>query len=268
MQIHDLGTMNYNDAWAVQEQAHAEVLAGGEEKIFLVEHPAVITLGRRPGLEPHVLATPQRLGELGVEVVHSDRGGEVTFHGPGQLVVYPIIRLSDHGLSVSGYVHALEDAIIAVLGDFGIAAKKNCAGIGVWVSLAPSPGMPGEGWGGGDSKTATEEATLTLALSGNTGRGDQTLAKICAIGVRIRRGVSLHGLALNVDTDLNFFNLIVPCGMADRPTTSVRKLLSDKAPAMTAVKAAVVLRLTERLGGNLNSESNAKATAEPPRTPR
>src|SRR5580658_10501460 len=128
MHVQDLGTMNYNNAWAVQEQAHADILAGGEEKIFLVEHPPVITFGRRPGLEPHVLATPQRLGELGVEVVHSDRGGEVTFHGPGQLVVYPIVRLSDHQLSVSGYVHALEEAVIAALGDLGIAAKKDCAG--------------------------------------------------------------------------------------------------------------------------------------------
>ncbi len=248
MLVQDLGTMNYNDAWAVQEQAHADVLAGGEEKILLVEHPAVITLGRRAGLAPHVLATEQQLADRGVEVVQSDRGGEVTFHGPGQLVIYPIVRLSEHGLSVSGYVHALEEAVIAALGDFGIAGKKDCAGIGVWVSLSPSSGNPGEGGGGGDSKTTTEESTLTLALSPGTGRGDQTLAKICAIGVRIRRGVSLHGLALNVDTDLSYFNLIVPCGMPDRPATSVRKILGDAAPVMTAVKAAVVLRLTERLG--------------------
>jgi lipoyl(octanoyl) transferase len=258
--------MNYNDAWAVQEQAHEQVLAGGEERILLVEHPPVITLGRRPGLEPHVLATPRRLGELGVEVVHSDRGGEVTFHGPGQLVVYPIIRLSDHGLSVSGYVHALEDAVIAALGDFGIAAKKDCAGVGVWVSLTPSSGTPafgseaqarrGEGWGEGDSNSDGEPLTLTLSPS--TGRGDQAVAKICAIGVRIRRGASLHGLALNVDTDLNFFNLIVPCGMADRPATSVRKLLGDASPAMTAVKAAVVLRLTERLANNSSRPSRLR----------
>ena len=270
MYVQDLGIIKYNDAWAVQERAYGEVLAGGEEKIFLVEHPAVITLGRRAGLEPHVLATPQRLGEMGVEVVHSDRGGEVTFHGPGQLVVYPIIRLSDHGLSVSGYVHALEEAIIAALGDFGIAAKKDCAGIGVWVSLAPSSGIPREGGGGGSSESAVANHTPTLALPRSTGGGDQisAIAKICAIGVRIRRGVSLHGLALNVDTDLNFFNLIVPCGMADRPTTSVRRLLADAAPAMTAVKAAVVLRLTERLDGTLKLESNANATAETPRAPR
>jgi lipoyl(octanoyl) transferase len=203
--------MKYSDAWALQERAHEEVLAGGEERILLVEHPAVITLGRRPGLEPHVLADAERLGKLGVEVVHSDRGGEVTFHGPGQLVVYPIVRLSEHGLSVSGYVHALEEAIIAALGDFGIAAKKDCAGIGVWID------------NGGE------------------------LAKICAIGVRIRRGVSLHGVALNVDTDLSFFNLIVPCGMPDKPATSMRKLLGDATPAMLAVKAAVVHRLKSRL---------------------
>jgi lipoyl(octanoyl) transferase len=213
MRIQDLGTMKYGDAWAVQEQAHADVLAGGEERILLVEHPAVITLGRRPGLEPHVLADAERLGKLGVEVVHSDRGGEVTFHGPGQLVVYPIVRLSDHRLSVSGYVHALEEAIIAALADFGIAAKKDCAGIGVWIDNGGKP------------------------------------AKICAIGVRIRRGVSLHGVALNVETDLSFFDLIVPCGMPDKPATSMRKILGERTPTMAAVKAAVVHRLSERLAG-------------------
>ena len=107
MQVRDLGTMNYRDAWALQERVHAEVLAGADEQLLLVEHPPVITLGRRPGLAKNILAAADALERAGVEVVESDRGGDVTFHGPGQLVAYPIVRLNDHRLSVGGYVRTL-----------------------------------------------------------------------------------------------------------------------------------------------------------------
>src|SRR5205809_5179921 len=102
LRVNDLGVMSYRDAWAVQEQAHAEVLAGGEERILFVEHPPVITFGRRAEVmgQKNLLASADALAQMGVEVVQSDRGGDVTFHGPGQLVVYPIIRLNDHRLSV------------------------------------------------------------------------------------------------------------------------------------------------------------------------
>src|SRR5690242_6056076 len=113
MIVQDLGTMQYREAWAEQERLHAEVLAGGEERLLLVEHPPVITLGRRPGLAKNILSSADALARAGVEVVESDRGGDVTFHGPGQIVAYPIIRLADHQLSVSGYVHRLEDILIA-----------------------------------------------------------------------------------------------------------------------------------------------------------
>src|SRR3954454_7747392 len=102
MRVEDLGTMAYRDAWALQEAAHAEVVGGGEERVLLVEHPPVITFGRRPGVERNVVASQALLDARGVETVPSDRGGDVTFHGPGQLVVYPIIRLNDHRLSVGG----------------------------------------------------------------------------------------------------------------------------------------------------------------------
>jgi lipoate-protein ligase B len=204
MYAQDLGVTKYRDAWAVQEQAHADVLAGGEERVLLVEHPPVITFGRRSGVERNLLASDEQLAKLGVEVVQSDRGGDITFHGPGQLVAYPIIRLNDHALSVGGYVHALEEAVVRTLARFGVAAGKDACAVGVW----------------------TDDAG--------------TSAKVCAIGVRIRRGVSLHGLALNVTTDLSYFNLIVPCGLQCRAVTSLQKLLRERAPGLGEVKAALV----------------------------
>lgn len=214
MRIEDLGTMAYRDTWALQEAAHNDILAGGEERLLLVEHPPVITFGRRAGVEKNLLASADELERLGVEVVPSDRGGDITFHGPGQLVVYPIVRLNDHSLSVGGYVHALEDAVMAALRPFGVEAGKDACAVGVW----------------------TDDRT-----------GSGTTAKICAIGVRIRRGVSLHGLALNVTTDLTYFDLIVPCGLQCRPVTSMQKLLGASTPSMGEVKAAVVRELVRAL---------------------
>src|SRR5687767_11951149 len=145
--------MPYRDAWALQEAAHAEVVDGAEERVLFVEHPPVITYGRRPGVERNVVASPDQLESRGVEVVPSDRGGDVTFHGPGQLVAYPIVRLIDHAFSVGGYVRALEHAIIDALDEFGVSARKDDCAVGVW---AQDP------------------------FHGNK------LAKICAIGVRVR----------------------------------------------------------------------------------
>ncbi|HZL33882.1 MAG TPA: lipoyl(octanoyl) transferase LipB [Tepidisphaeraceae bacterium] len=203
MLIEDLGLLAYRDAWARQERAHEEVLSGGEERIFFVEHPPVITFGRRPGLERHLLATPEQLIARGVEVVPSDRGGDITFHGPGQLVAYPIIRLADHRFSVGSYVHMLERALISALAELGIPAHADPAAVGVWTQDH-----------GAD-------------------------AKIAAIGVRIRRGVTLHGLALNVEPDLSFFNLIIPCGLPGRPVTSIRKLLGESDDTMIHAKRAL-----------------------------
>jgi lipoate-protein ligase B len=207
MQIQDLGLMSYTDAWRVQEAAHEEVLAGGAERIFLVEHPPVITYGRRPGIEKHLLASIDQLEKLGVEIVQSDRGGDITFHGPGQLVVYPIIRLADHRLTVSGYVHLLENIIIATLARFQLPSSTDSTAVGVWTPAACPPCGP---------------------------------SKVCAIGVRIRRGVTLHGLALNVSTDLRFFDLIIPCGLQNRPVTSLQNQLGNRAPKMAEVKFTLV----------------------------
>jgi lipoyl(octanoyl) transferase len=211
MLIRDLGQLSYRDAWAIQERAHEEVLAGGDETILLVEHPPVITYGRRPGVDRNLLATPEQLAEKSVEIVQSDRGGDITFHGPGQLVAYPIIRLADHRFSVGGYVHTLEAAIIAMLAELGISAHVDPAAVGVWVD---DHGIE---------------------------------SKVCAMGVRIRRGVSLHGLALNVTTDLSYFDLIVPCGLVDRRVTSLGKILGDRMPGMDRVKEMLSRHLVAQL---------------------
>src|SRR5207248_1555627 len=148
MLTEELGRMSYRGAWARQEEAHARVLAGGEERVLFVEHPPVITLGRRAGLDTsgkdrkNLLASPEALTQLGVELVQSDRGGDITFHGPGQLVAYPITRLLDHHLSVGGYVRALERAVIATVADFGVPARPGDeagGAIGVWADDAGTP---------------------------------------------------------------------------------------------------------------------------------
>jgi lipoate-protein ligase B len=233
MLLTDLGTLAYRDAWRLQEAAHEEVVAGGPERVLLVEHPPVITLGRRAdrgeagrgGVVQHLVASPEYLQQLGVELVQSDRGGDITFHGRGQVVAYPIVRLNDHDLSVGGYVRSLERAVIATLAEFGIAARRDESAVGVWVD-DPATGTP---------------------------------AKVCAIGVRIRRGVSLHGLALNVTTDLNYFNLIVPCGLQGRPVTSVGKILRDAAPTIEQVRETLARQLVEaftaRAAGELTTEA-------------
>ena len=216
MIVTDLGTMPYRDAWREQERLHEEVVAGGPERLLLVEHPPVITFGRRAGVERNLLASDEKLARLGVEVVQSDRGGDITFHGPGQVVAYPIVRLNDHALSVGAYVRTLERAAIEALGEIGITARRDDCAVGVWV---------------------------------DDGSGTGTLAKVCAIGVRIRRGVSLHGLALNVATNLDYFDLIVPCGLHCRPVTSVRKLLRDAAPGVDNVKRVLAGRLVSSFQG-------------------
>lgn len=212
MRIHDLGSLEYRDAWARQERAHEEVLNGGEEQLLLVEHPPVITFGRRAEIagQKNLITPREMLSMLGVQIVQSDRGGDVTFHGPGQIVAYPIVRLNDHGLSVGGFVRRLEETVIATLHDFDVAAQKDACAIGIWVS---------------DEK------------------GE--LAKICALGVRIKRGVSLHGIALNVTTDLSFFKLIVPCGLTGRRVTSMKQIMGEKTPAIEVVKKRLAERMVE-----------------------
>ena len=215
MRVIDLDLLDYRSAWAKQEEIHAVVLGGGEETLLLVEHPPTITYGRRAQESAgHLLATPSQLQNMHVEVVPSDRGGDITFHGPGQIVAYPIIRLADHGLSVGAYMKHLQQAVVEALRTFHVEAKLEPASPGVWVEDRSHGGEP---------------------------------AKVAAVGVRVRRGVTMHGLALNVEPDLAFFELIIPCGL-ERPVTSLRRLLGTRAPSMEAVKEVLAGTLVERLG--------------------
>jgi lipoate-protein ligase B len=176
----DLGTKPYREVLDLQHRLHEAVGEGREPDAWIVvEHPPVITLGRQAKRE-HVLVAPQRLARLGIDVVAIERGGDVTYHGPGQLVVYPIRRL-ERFREVVPLVRALEGAVIDACARFGVAAERWSGHAGVWV-----------------------------------GRN-----QICAIGLAIQRMVSLHGIALNVSTDLTYDRLIVPCGLPDRGVTSL-----------------------------------------------
>jgi lipoyl(octanoyl) transferase len=212
--VADLGLMEYRAAWALQEQTHAEVQAGGAERILVVEHPSVITLGRRGMVAENLVTSEEELARLGIDIVETDRGGDITFHGPGQIVVYPIIRLVDHKLSVGCYVHRLEEAVIATLGEFGILTKTDSGAVGVWVEDGGKP------------------------------------AKICAIGVRVRRGVSLHGIALNVTTDLDYFKHIVPCGLKGRGVTNLERMSGVGAVSIEQVKQKLLGHICEKLALN------------------
>lgn len=163
-----------------------------ENTLLLLEHPPVITLGRNAKLE-NVMAPPEFLAQRGVELFDIDRGGDVTFHGPGQLVAYPIFDLRSFEPRVGAveYVRRLEEVLIRTCGDFGIGAQRIKGLTGVW----------------------------TYALR------NKPEAKIAAIGVHISRGVTTHGFALNVTTDLDYFSLIVPCGISGRPVTSMQRQL-------------------------------------------
>jgi lipoate-protein ligase B len=183
----DRGREEYARTLALQERLVQEVAAAGEEKAFLVlvEHdPPVITLGRAAD-ERNVLAAPHRLQAEGIAVHRTTRGGDVTYHGPGQLVAYPILRVDRRAGGVREYLRQLEEVVIGVLGELGIAGGRVAGLTGVWV-------------------------------------GDE---KVAAIGVAVRRWVSYHGLALNVCPNLAHFDLIVPCGLADKKVTSISRLL-------------------------------------------
>ncbi|USO00095.1 MAG: lipoyl(octanoyl) transferase LipB [Phycisphaeraceae bacterium] len=212
----DLGRMAYAPALEAQRAHHADVLGAREAglpllgRILTVEHDPVITVTPRPGVARHLLATLELLVSHGVEVCDTDRGGDITYHGPGQLVVYPIIDLKRTGIRVVDYVRLLEQAVIDAIAPLGLEGKRDPEATGVWVTQA----------------------------SDRVGVGPD--AKIAAIGVRVRKWITLHGLALNVRTNLDHFGLIVPCGLAGRAVTSLERELSERCPPMDAVRAAVV----------------------------
>ena len=259
-----LGSRPYRLAWLEQEAAHARVMAGGEPELLLAEHPPVITLGRRAAESAgHLVASAAELDGLGVDVVESDRGGDITFHGPGQMVAYPILRLADYRLSVGGYVKLLENTVIATLADFGVRGFLDASAIGVWVQTGTGRGDPGPGVHGPpvDVPPANGPGAHGVPVHAppvhgrpEAGPPEQTHdrpsrppAKVCALGVRIKRGVTMHGIALNVVTDLRFFGLIIPCGLPGRGVTSLSQLLGDRCPTLQAVQQSFARHLAAGL---------------------
>ena len=196
LEVRRLGLVPYADGLELQRGLVEDRKAGRiPDTLLLLQHPHVLTIGVKKDGRSHILAPPDRLSSLGVEVFETGRGGDVTYHGPGQLVGYPIIDLNPDRRDVHRYVRDLEEVMIRVCASYRIAADRVKGFSGAWV-------------------------------------GDE---KIGAIGVRISRWITSHGFAFNVTTDINFFNLIVPCGIADRGVTSLAARLGH-APAMTEVE--------------------------------
>jgi len=202
-----LGTVPYEPTWELQDelaQQRRERRIG--DRLLLLEHFPVYTIGRG-GDASNLIASPERLRELGATFIRVDRGGDITFHGPGQLVAYPIVELRDP-LDLRRYVRTLEAAIIGTAAQFGVQAERADGLTGVWI--------------GGERKLA-------------------------AIGVRVRRGVTTHGLALNVNTNLRWFAEMVPCGIRDKDVTSLERELGHRVE-MEAVEEVLANELAQHLG--------------------
>ncbi len=221
-----LGTIDYATGLRLQQRLVELRKEGGiGDVLLLLEHSAVITLGRN-AKRANILASPESLAQRGIEVFECDRGGDVTFHGPGQLVGYPIFDLRGFAtpdgkrktLGAIEYVRRLEEVLIRSCADFTIPARRICGLTGVWtVSDGVGPGLPpGQG---GPLRLSSGQAPARLDSIG------KNEAKIAAIGVHISRAVTSHGFALNVNTDLSLFDLIIPCGISAKPVTSIAKEL-------------------------------------------
>ena len=217
LEISDWKTVPYAAAWDRQTECFDTLVqakqAGGEyvNHIVLCEHPHVYKLGRS-GKEGNMLLSEEQLHKIGASLYHIDRGGDITYHGPGQLVCYPILNLEEFSLGLKEYVHLLEEAVIRVCASYGITAGRVEKATGVWLD--------------GDSPRAR---------------------KICAIGVRSSHYVTMHGLALNVNTDLRYFSYINPCGFIDKGVTSLQKELGREVP-MDEVKKLLCRELRGMLG--------------------
>lgn len=215
----DVGTMGYGECWRLQQRlfegAIAKKAAGEvpEQTILLVEHPPVYTLGKS-GKESNLLVAEEFLKSLGAEFFHIDRGGDITFHGIGQIVGYPILDLSQLGIGLKAYIDAIEGAVIDTMAEWGIDCQRVAGASGVWIVEQGKP-----------------------------------MRKICAIGVKSSRWVTMHGFALNVNTDLKWFNLINPCGFTDRTATSMERELGRMVD-MEEVKARLLEHFAKKLDVN------------------
>ncbi len=209
LDVRRLGTVPYGEGLEIQNRLVEERVQGRSgDVLLLLQHPHVLTLGARgDGGRSHILATPARLAELGVTVFETGRGGDVTYHGPGQLVGYPILDLKPDRCDVHKYVRDVEEVLIRTLADYGIRAGRIKGLTGVWVGAE----------------------------------------KIAAIGIRISRWITSHGFAFNIATDLDYFRLIVPCGISDRGVTSLQKLLGREV-SVEEVEEHVAARFRDVFG--------------------
>lgn len=210
MRIIDLGLMPYADAWNCQHCFFDEMVerkkrgeSAGENLLLLVEHPSVVTLGKHAKRE-NVLLPRDMLKERGIEVYEIERGGDVTYHAPGQLVAYPILDLENFGVGVKDYVWKLEEAVIRTIAHFGVKGERVDGASGVWI-----------------------------------GKGTMNERKICALGVKCSRFCTMHGLALNVNTDTDGFRIINPCGFVDKGVTTLA-LETGREWDMDTVKAIFI----------------------------
>ncbi|MEM6257910.1 MAG: lipoyl(octanoyl) transferase LipB [Planctomycetota bacterium] len=240
IQFKDLGLVDYEEALALQRELNQAVIDGkAAPTVLLVEHPPVITLTRRAAR--HLLADESTLAKLGVTTAETDRGGDITYHGPGQLVAYPILKLGDFGLNLSSYMRLLERVVIDTIAISGIRGHAECGATGVWVQR--------NGVAGDTKRPIASPRQL----------GD--VAKICAMGVRIRKNTTMHGLALNIKPNMAHFNLIVPCGLAGRPVTSMQDLLGNDCPTMAKVKGVFAEVITDCLQNTDESTRCATGSA-------
>lgn len=216
----DLNLKEYKETWEFQQEIQGALVKAkttGEPSealpsLIFVEHPHVYTLGKS-GMENNLLINPEFLSTINATFFHTDRGGDITYHGPGQLVGYPIFDLDQMGIGAKKYILGIEDCIISLLKEFGIDAGRLDGATGVWIKSDEPP----------------------------------VNKKICAIGVKISRGVTMHGFALNVNTDLSYFQWINPCGFTDKGVSSIEK---ETGGAVDMEKVKKLLR--EKIGSVFN----------------
>ncbi|MGC6478879.1 MAG: lipoyl(octanoyl) transferase LipB [Flavobacteriaceae bacterium] len=202
----NLGKLSYAESWALQEEIFQQIIqqkrtnrsaenpTATQNHLLFVEHPPVFTLGKSGDLK-HLLVSEEQLKSKGIEFFKTNRGGDITFHGPGQLVGYPLLDLDHFFTDIHKYLRLLEEAVILTLADYGIQASRSAGETGVWLAV-----------------------------------GTPFARKICAMGIRASRWVTMHGWALNVNTDLNYFDAIIPCGIQGKGVTSMAKELGQELP--------------------------------------
>ena len=205
--ILDLGLSDYKDTWKLQKKLQSKRILGEiEDHLLLVEHPPVFTLGKNASKQ-HIINNSED-----VSIIQTDRGGNITFHGPGQLVCYPILDLNHYKRSITWYMRELEQLIIDVLSEYDIKASRKKGLTGTWVK-------------------------------------DK---KIAALGVRISKWVTMHGLSLNINPDLAFYKNIIPCGIKEYGVTSMAKIMGNEVPSMDEIKAKITKYFTKNFVGYKN----------------